>query len=203
MNISTKTIFLVLSLSIFQQIQSIEQRSHRSLNSKFPPYSTQNFLYTKTNSQSPDQQNTSTEPTIISDITSTSTFTTAIVRELITQEVKDGIATTTIETWTSQNPSYLTWNSAALIAAGVSIIALNTLFTMHESLILSSDNFLTYLVTNEKHRTKMLEIMIEKGLISEKDVTDIIINLAKKSLVDELKNKPHFLENLHNIIKNH
>jgi hypothetical protein len=59
------------------------------------------------------------QPVVLEDKTVSDYFTTNKIKTLITQETKNGKTIRTTKTWTTRNPSYLTWANAGLAAAAV------------------------------------------------------------------------------------
>jgi hypothetical protein len=59
------------------------------------------------------------QPMVLEDKTVSDYFTTKKIKTLITQETKNGKTIRTTKTWTTRNPSYLTWANAGLAATAI------------------------------------------------------------------------------------
>ncbi len=151
------------------------------------------YLYTKTITTTINslQNNCSTEPTIISDTTNRSYFTTGITRELITQQFFNNQNVITTETWITKKSSYCTLTNMSLMTA-LTIITGATLLLHHDDFVLStSDHWLTYLLTHEKYKTKIIvslsDKIINQKLICEQDILKAVGEMGLQQFKKMLK----------------
>lgn len=110
------------------QLESSDNKNSQDL--EFPQHTTEKYIYNKTVSQ---QDNQSIYSRIfgryengksVTDVTSEDLLSHRVTRKRTEVNTENGISLITTETWTSRNPSYVTWVNGALVVAAIAGIVL-------------------------------------------------------------------------------
>lgn len=113
---------------MFQQINCSENQNSESL--EFPSHTTEKYIYKKTISQQDHQSLYSKifgrypNGISITDNTSEDLLSHRVTRKRVEIKTENGVSFITTETWTSRNPSYVTWVNGALVIAAIAGIVL-------------------------------------------------------------------------------
>ncbi len=125
-NIKKLSAFIFTLFSL--QLESSDNQKSQDL--EFPQHTTEKYIYNKTVSQQDNESIYSkifghyTNGQSVTDVTSEDLLSHRVTRKRTEVNTKDGISLITIETWTSRNPSYVTWVNGALVIAAIAGIVL-------------------------------------------------------------------------------
>ena len=125
-NIKKLSAFIFTLFSL--QLDSSDNKNPQDL--EFPQHTTEKYIYNKTVSQQNHQSIYSKifghygNGQSVTDVTSEDLLSHRVTRKRTEVNTKDGISLITIETWTSRNPSYVTWVNGALVIAAIAGIVL-------------------------------------------------------------------------------
>jgi hypothetical protein len=122
----------ILSAFIFTlfalQLESSDNQNSQDL--EFPQHTTEKYIYNKTVSQRDHQSMYSrifgryANGKSVTDVTSEDLLSHRVTRKRTEVNTEHGISLITTETWTSRNPSYVTWVNGALVVAAIAGIVL-------------------------------------------------------------------------------
>ena len=164
----------MLLLMAFQATLCNNNNRSKIVHTKFQPYATEQFLYTKTTQVDQENYEGLFTDKVISDVTFASCFTTGITRQLITQELDNNDIVTVTQTWTTKNPSYATWTLMFCAITAISVPMIIALCNQEYCIMSASDYMTTYLLTDKRYKAKFIANLADKainqGLISEQDV---------------------------------
>ena len=118
---------MLLSLSFLQIHGSIAQSSQ---DLEFPQHTTEKYMYNKAvETQKHDSMYTAIfgkhpNGVSITDKTYEDLLSNRVTRKRVEARTENGVSIVTTETWTSRNPSYITWINGALVISAIAAIAL-------------------------------------------------------------------------------
>lgn len=118
---------MLLSLS-FLQMHGSENKNSQDI--EFPQHTTEKYIYNKSvETQKHDSMYTTIfgkhpDGISITDKTSEDLLSSRVTRKRVETRTENGVSITTIETWVSRNPSYVTWINGALVVSSIAAIAL-------------------------------------------------------------------------------
>ncbi|MGZ6251011.1 MAG: hypothetical protein ACXWL2_03220 [Candidatus Chromulinivorax sp.] len=116
LNINSYVFADTQTIAIYQTQEKIDQ--------EFPEHSTEKYIYAiNTHAESTDQiENEENKvPKIINDTIHYNYFNNGLVRTVIISQIKKKQRIITTKTWTTANPSYLTWKNGALVIGAAAI----------------------------------------------------------------------------------
>jgi len=115
---------LAIGFMLFAQLHGSDSQAL-----EFPPHTTEKYMYNKSVEtvkhgsmylaifgKHPDGIS-------VTDETSEELLSSRVNRKRVETKTENGISITTTETWTSRNPSYLTWTNGALVVSAIAGIA--------------------------------------------------------------------------------
>lgn len=129
-NIKNISLFL-LAFMTFTQIHSSENQAVQDSQSlEFPKHTTEKYMYNKSvETKTPSSIYTTLfgkhpDGMEIEDKTYEDFFSSRVNRKRVEMKTENGVSVITTETWTSRNPSYITWVNGALVVSAIASIAL-------------------------------------------------------------------------------